>query len=241
MTRVKICGCMSVADALAARDAGADFIGIMFAHSRRRVALDEAAAIAAALGAPLRDVEQVEPPPLHPGQFAAVEDWYAHGAEALDRLLARKRPLVVGVFADQPIDEVNDIADDVGLDLLQFSGNEPWSDCLLATRQTIKVIAPAPGESGDGVFGRIEAGAALAIMLDASRGTGTPLDAGLARDVAARIPIWLAGGLTPDNVAATIATVRPYAVDVSTGVETRGDKDPQKIAAFIHAAKAVAV
>ena len=74
MTRVKICGCMQVADAIAARDAGADFIGIMFAESRRRVPVEKAALIAAAVGAPMQDVEQDDPPPMHPGRPGCPPD-----------------------------------------------------------------------------------------------------------------------------------------------------------------------
>lgn len=239
MTRVKICGCMKVADAVAAAEAGADFIGIMFAErSRRRVSREEAALITAAVAGGARDIEQEDPPPLHPGTFDDVAAWFTDGAQALDRLLARKRPLVVGVFADQPIDEVNEIAEEAGLDLVQFSGEEPWSDCLLATRQAIKVLAPAAGMTVDDVIARTEPGAALALMLDSSNGRGVSADATLARDVAARFPIWLAGGLTPDNVGGIVAAVRPWAVDVSTFVETNGVKDPAKIAAFVRAAKA---
>ncbi len=238
MTRVKICGCMRVADAVAAADAGADFIGIMFAQSRRRVSVEEGALITAAVGGGVRDIEQQEPPPLHPGEFTTVEAWFAHGAEALDRLLARKRPLVVGVFADQPIDDVNEMADEAGLDLVQLSGSEPWSDCLLATRQVIKVLRPRPEMTADDVLAHVQPGAALAFMLDPSSGSGTKGDHETARSVAARFPLWLAGGLTPENVAATIIDVRPWAVDVSTGVETAGAKDPAKIAAFVRAAKA---
>jgi phosphoribosylanthranilate isomerase len=242
MTRVKICGCMRVADALAASAAGADFIGIMFAaESRRRVAVEEAAVIAAAVGESMRDLDQDEPPPLHPGRFASAAEWFANGAEALDRLLARKRPLVVGVFADQRIDEVNEIAEEVGLDLVQFSGSEPWSDCLLATRQAIKVVRQRAGTTGDDVMSSIEPDAALAVMLDDSHGSGTMGDWGVAASVAARMPVWLAGGLTPENVGEAIETVRPWAVDVSTGVETDGAKDAAKIASFVRAAKGVAV
>ena len=241
MTRVKICGCMRVADAVAAVEAGADFIGIMFADSRRRVSPQEAALIARAAGAPLRDLEQDVPPPMHPGRFATIEAWFEHGAEALDRLLERKRPLVVGVFKNQPIDEVNEIAEEVGLDLVQLSGGEPWSDCLLATRQAIKVLRQRPGMTSANVLAYIEPNAALAFMLDPSLGTGAGGDHAVARDVAARIPLWLAGGLTPENVAGAIYTVRPWAVDVSTGVETNGAKDAAKIAAFIRAAHGVVV
>jgi phosphoribosylanthranilate isomerase len=241
MTRVKICGCMRVADALAAAESGADFIGIMFAESRRRVAVEEAALIAAAVGAPMQQIDQDDPPPLHPGRFASAGDWFAHGAEALDRLLARKRPLVVGVFEDQPIDEVNEIAEEAGLDLVQFSGDEPWSDCLLATRQAIKVLRQAPGVTAGDIRAEVQHDAAIAFMLDGSRGSGTQSDRAPAAAIAAEMPLWLAGGLTPENVGDAVIAVRPWAVDVSSGVETDGAKDPAKIAAFVRAAKGVRV
>jgi len=242
MTRVKICGCMRVADAIAARDAGADFVGILFAPaSQRRVPVEEAAEIVASLGVPLRDIEQDDPPPLHPGRFATPAAWYAHGAEALERLLARKRPLTVGVFENQPVEEVNEIADEAGLDLVQLSGDEPWSDCLLVARQAIKVLRPRGGETARDLVRRVEPGAAVAVMLDPSRGTGASMDPEIAAGVAVELPIWLAGGLTPESVADTIRAVRPWAVDVSSGVETHGAKDPAKIMAFVQAAKGVAV
>ena len=241
-TRVKVCGCMRVAEAIAAAEAGADFIGIMFApSSRRRMSIEEASLIAQAVGSPLSAVEQEEPPPLHPGRFESVDAWFAHGAEALDRLLARKRPLVVGVFEDQPIDVVNEIADEVGLDLVQLSGSEPWDDCLASTRQAIKVLRQAAGMPAAGAIASAKQRTAVALMLDESRGRGWLGDWNVAREVASRFPIWLAGGLSPENVASAIERVRPWAVDVSSGVETDSAKDPAKIAAFVRAAKGVAV
>ncbi|MEX2225768.1 MAG: phosphoribosylanthranilate isomerase [Dehalococcoidia bacterium] len=241
MTRVKICGCMRAADAIAAAEAGADFIGIMFADSRRRVSLDEAAVIARAVGEPMSLHEQDEPPPLHPGRFDSPEAWFAHGAQALDRLLARKRPLVVGVFKDQPIDEVNEIADEVGLDMVQLSGAEPWSDALLATRQTVKVVRELPGMTAADVRAALESDAAIAFMLDGSSGRGARGDWDVARDVASKCAMWLAGGLTPENVGEAIRVVRPWAVDVSSGVETNGKKDASRIEAFIRAVNGLAV
>jgi len=237
MTRVKICGCMRVADAVAAAEAGADFIGIMFADSRRRVSTEEASLIVRAVGTPLREMEQDEPPPLHPGTFDTIEAWFAHGAEALDRLLARKRPLVVGVFEDQGIEDVNEIADETGIDLIQLSGSEPWSDALRANRQAIKVLRPRPGMTAADIAAYLEPGAALAFMLDPSSGTGVTGDWPAAAEIAARIPLWLAGGLDASNVAQAIAAVHPWAVDVSSGVETAGAKDPAKIAAFVAAVR----
>ena len=237
MTRIKICGCMRVADAIAAAEAGADFIGVMFADSRRRVSAREASQIVRAVGTPLREMEQTEPPPLHPGRFEAIDAWFAHGAEALDRLLARKRPLVVGVFKDQDPEEMNEIADETGIDLIQLSGSEPWSDCLLVNRPVVKVLSQQPGASAADMLSGVEPGSAIALMLDPSHGTGTMGDWAAAADGADRLPLWLAGGLSPDNVAKAIRTVRPWAVDVSSGVEVDGVKDAARIAAFIAAVR----
>ncbi len=249
MTRVKICGCMRVEDALAAKEAGADFVGLVFAPgSRRRLSIEEGQAIVGALGAPLRELGQPEPPPHYsepeakaPGGHApkaAAVEWFRHGAEALERLLSRKRPLTVGIFEDQTLEEVNTIADECGLDLIQLSGDESWADCLLAVRQVVKAIEVPAGASGDDVAAGLEAGTAIAFMLDASRGQGISVDRATAASVAARVPVWLAGGLTPENLTDAVQNVRPWAVDVSSGVETEGAKDPAKIRAFVEAAKA---
>jgi phosphoribosylanthranilate isomerase len=229
MTRVKICGCMKVPDAVAAKDAGADFIGIMFAPgSRRRISIEEAQAIVEAVGPSLREIEVDSPPPLRHGSADDTSEWFRHGAEALDALLARKRPLTVGVFEDQSSEDVNAIADDVGLDLIQLSGRESWSDCLLANRQVVKAIEP---------LASIEPGTAIACLIDASRGRGIEADRESAAAIASRMPVWLAGGLTPDNVVDVLRDVRPWAVDVSSGVETDGAKDAAKVRDFVRAAK----
>ena len=237
MTRVKICGCMRIDDALAAKEAGADFVGLMFARdSRRRLSIEDAQAIIEALGAPLRSLEQDEPPPLHHGVEGGAAEWFRHGAEALDRLLARKRPLTVGVFEDQPLEDVNTIADETGIDLIQLGGRESWSDCLLANRQVIKTVDVPAGATAEDVVAALQAGTAIASLLDVSRGRGIALDRKAAAEVAARLPVWLAGGLTPENVSDVVRDVRPWLVDVSSGVETGGAKDAAKVRAFVLAA-----
>jgi phosphoribosylanthranilate isomerase len=241
MTRVKICGCMRIDDALAAKDAGADFIGLMFApNSRRRLDVEEAQAIIEATGRPLRDREQAEPPPLYAGPEGDAAEWFRHGAEALDRLLAQKRPLTVGVFQDQPMEEVNTIADEAGLDLIQLSGRELWSECLLANRQVIKAVEVPSGIIAGQLVRSLETGSAIACMLDSSRGRGIALDPVTAADISSQLPVWLAGGLTPENVADIARAVQPWLVDVSSGVETAGAKDEQKIRAFIAASTTAA-
>lgn len=233
MTRVKICGCMRVEDALAAKEAGADFVGLMFApNSRRKLTVEQGRAIVEALGGGARSA-----PLLSVGRESDPAGWFRRGAEALDRLLERRAPLTVGVFEDQAIEEVNQIAEACGLDLAQLSGAESWEECLLANRQVVKAVdVPADATSEDIVAG-LEAGSAIAVLLDASRGRGIAADVELAAGVAERAPVWLAGGLTPENVSDIVRRVRPWAVDVSSGVETGGAKDHEKIRAFVRAAK----
>ncbi len=242
MVRVKICGCRSAEDALAAAAAGADFVGLVFADSKRHVDAAEAAEIVRALGTPLRDLEQAGPPALHRLDGAGLRPWFEHGASALERLLERKRPLTVGVFAGADPDELNEIADESGVDLVQLSGGEPWGRCLLANRQVLKVLHVGSGETASKALSRVETGSTLAVMLDTAKtgafgGTGEKLDWAVAAEIAAQIPVWLAGGLDPDNVRAAVTGVRPWAVDVSTGVETDGAKDYEKMRRFIREAK----
>lgn len=143
---------------------------------------------------------------------------------------------VVGLFVDPREDEVRGVLDQVPLDLLQFHGEEPPEFCAAYGRPWIKAI-----RMRDGVdlwsLRRRYAGA-QALLLDAHQ-PGVAGGTGMCFDWA-RIPpglggeIILAGGLTPETVAAAIRAVRPYAVDVSGGVESaKGVKDPAKMAAFL--------
>jgi phosphoribosylanthranilate isomerase len=243
VVRVKICGCRTPEQALTAAEAGADFVGLMFAPgSRRRVDLEEASEIVRALGAPLRAYELETPPAMFRTNASDLRSWFEHGASALDRLLQRKRPLTVGVFAGNDPEEINEIADECGIDLVQLSGGEPWSSCLLANRQVIKAVQIGSDDDAATATGRVETGSALAVLLDraddsAFGGTGRPLDWAVAADIAVSMPVWLAGGLSPDNVAEAIRSVQPWCVDVSSGVETDGVKDLAKIRAFVNAVK----
>jgi phosphoribosylanthranilate isomerase len=243
MTRVKICGCRSVETALAAAEAGADFVGLMFApSSTRRIDVEDASEIVRALGAPLADLEMETPPAMFRTDLIDLRSWFEHGASALDRMLERKRPLTVGVFAGNEPEEINEIVNECGIDLIQLSGGEPWSACMVANRQVIKAVHVAPDDDAADVLGRIETGSAMAVMLDKRSsagfgGLGETLDWDVAAQIAAAMPVWLAGGLTPRNVADAVRTVRPWAVDVSSGVETEGAKDIAKIEAFVAAVR----
>ncbi|MEZ4502791.1 MAG: phosphoribosylanthranilate isomerase [Dehalococcoidia bacterium] len=243
MTLVKICGNRTPEDVIAAAEAGADFVGMIFAESPRRIDVAQAQAMVRALGETLDEHEMDVPPPVQPHVREQVVDWFRHGAQVIESHLEVKRPLTVGVFADQPIAEVNEMALEAGVDLVQLSGDESWEDCLLVARPVVQVVHVSPLDSPSDPMRFVEPGFAMVLMLDSAHGpyrggSGRAFDWDVARDVAARIPMMLAGGLNPENVGDAIARVRPWAVDVGSGTETDGRKDPARVRAFIEAARA---
>jgi phosphoribosylanthranilate isomerase len=156
------------------------------------------------------------------------------------RAIARSVPAfvtVVGLFVDPDPAVVREILGEVPLQLLQFHGSETPDLCREFGRPYIKALRMG-ADANISTFERRYADAA-GILLDshdpsAPGGTGKVFDWDRVPRRTA-LPMILAGGLTPDNVAVAVAAVRPYAVDVSTGVEhVRGVKDPDKIAAFMH-------
>jgi phosphoribosylanthranilate isomerase len=148
----------------------------------------------------------------------------------------------VGVFVDQPLDEVNHVADTVGLGAVQLHGHETPEYCDRVGRRVIRAI---------GLVETMDAGLAeewprsVTLLLDAydpekRGGTGRAVDWTVAAAVASKRPTILSGGLRPENVGAAITTVRPYAIDVSSGVEVRpGVKDPDRLRAFFEAVAAI--
>jgi phosphoribosylanthranilate isomerase len=245
MTLVKICGLRDPGTAVEAAKAGADFIGLVFAESKRQVTPQECHDVVEALRAlRSRTAPAAFEGPL-PGEVRGYS-WFGAWADAIEQAIFLWRPLIVGVFADQPLHEVNDIAAAAGLDLVQLSGGESADFARDVQRPVVRAIHIGDGMLADQAIERAVPGRAAAIMLDtkvdgARGGTGQAFDWPLAAEVAASIPFMLAGGLEPGNVAAAVEQVRPWAVDVSSGVETGGKKDIEKIRAFIRAAKGVQV
>jgi phosphoribosylanthranilate isomerase len=142
----------------------------------------------------------------------------------------------VGLFVDADAGFVRRMLEAVPLDLLQFHGGEAPAFCQRFGRPYIKAIAM--GEGVDIAYAAEHYTEASALLLDAfvpgiPGGTGERFDwERVPEDIG--MPVVLAGGLTPQNVAQAISTVRPYAVDVSSGVEReKGIKDPARIEAFI--------
>ena len=211
MIRVKICGIMDEVHALAAANAGADFIGMVFAPSRRQISPSRAKKIVTAVHATGKPVK------------------------------------TVGVFVNMPATEVNRIARECGLNIVQLSGNETWEYCHEIDKPIIKVVhvgqqSPAELQAiiNDGMNSLSKHG--LTVLLDTQTadtygGTGKSFNWELARPAASCFPVLIAGGLTPQNVAGVIKMVSPWGVDISSGVETEGIKDMAKIKLFIDEAR----
>ena len=202
-TKVKICGITSVADGLAAAEAGADMIGLMFYdQSPRAITLAHAVEISRAL------------PPF---------------------------VLRVGVFVNADETLVTRAIADCGLSLLQFHGDEASEFCTQFGVMSMKAVRVRDAES----LRQLEHFHTDAFLLDAYSpsglgGTGEQFNWNLAIEAQKfGKPVFLAGGLTPENVADAVKKVKPFAVDVSSGVESApGKKDAAKVRAFIAAAKA---
>jgi len=141
--------------------------------------------------------------------------------------------LTVGVFRDESPQRVVEICNTVGLGAVQLHGHESIEDTQwVATRVPLAIKAFSAGESAIGRFG--EFGCRYLLIDGASPGSGEVFDWRLAEGVVDHRRLFVSGGLTPANVAQAIVRLHPYGVDVATGVEqSPGQKDPQKLAAFV--------
>lgn len=198
--RIKICGLTRAEDALAAVAAGADAIGLVFAAGRRRVPLDSARAI-----------------------LAAVPPWFP----------------VVGVFRDAPESEVLAALAELSLTHLQFHGREDLAYLDRFDRPLIRALPLVSDEHEAAARELAAARPGVRLLVDgAEGGSGTACDWSRAARLARDHAVILAGGLTPANVAAAIAAVRPAGVDVSSGVESApAVKDADRIRRFVAAAR----
>src|SRR5690625_849821 len=196
---VKICGITTIEAGNVAVQAGADFIGFVFAPSKRKITPNEAAKIAKTLP---------------------------------------KSVQTVGVFVNESVENIKQIAELVDLDVIQLHGDEPPEMINELPYQTIKAFSIDQVDAQT-----IHSYSADYYLIDSPigehrGGTGKTFNWKRATDLGIDLnKVILAGGLSPSNVEAAIRQVRPVGIDVSSGVETNGKKDHEKIKQFIRNAK----
>jgi phosphoribosylanthranilate isomerase len=176
---------------------------------------------------------------LWPGSKRACD--VAEAARISARL--RRSVEIAGVFVNQPLDEVERLADTIGMSLVQLHGDEGPAYCAEAARRTGAKIIKAQRVRLASDIVAVQAFHTDYHLLDAYReglrgGTGETFDWSMLARRRSAVPLILSGGLHPGNVVAAIETVRPFAVDVASGVESApGIKDPDKLKAFAAAVK----
>ncbi|GAA5849976.1 hypothetical protein JCM8547_000971 [Rhodosporidiobolus lusitaniae] len=262
---VKICGLKTPEAAVTAASAGADLLGLIFVPgSKRAVSLAQAEAVISAVRSSTAPYPSSLAPTSVAGEAAQAaldtSDWFALQSS---RLASHPRkPLFVGVFQNAPLSTIISTVDQLNLDLVQLHGSEPAAWTRLIPVPVIRAFhvdekAEAGGDNGEAENTLREAarpGFHALPLLDTkisaaagalSGGAGRVFDWGVARRFVesrlpgggARLPIVLAGGLNAENVREGVETVRPFAVDVSGGVETAGEKDLEKIREFVRLVK----
>jgi len=168
---------------------------------------------------------------LWPGSARHVDPALAAGIART----VRRRVQLAGVFVNQPLDDIAQIADEIGLTHIQLHGDEGPRFCSAVGQRTgcrvikaVRVRTRADIADAERFHTELQ-------MLDGA-GNGKPWDWGLVATRRSRTPLILAGGLTAENVGAAIDAVHPWAVDVASGVESEpGVKDPEKVRAFLGA------
>ena len=193
MTKVKICGLSTVEAVETAVLAGADYIGFVFAESKRQVSLEQA-------------------------------------QELAKRVTGKTK--IVGVFVSPSLEDLEQAIAQVPLDIVQIHGT--FDEALIPKISVPVIRAIQLSNQEDQVSSQADY-----LLFDAPEaGSGQTFDWDLLKDQKIQQDFFIAGGLTVDNVHQARETFQPYALDVSSGVETDGHKDIEKIKAFIEGAKA---
>ena len=250
---IKTCGMKKESDVSVALQAGANLLGVIFAKSPRTATVEEAKAIVQTV----RKYGERSSSINFSNEIATVRRdlptskiWYSRLLESIRKTTLRK-PLVVGVFQDQSVDEINRIVSETGIDIVQLHGDESPDIIDSINAPCIKVLHVAPTTSDlktnfeDDLKRQVNnfSGKAIALLLDSripgskGGGTGNTFDWSLASKLDG-CPVMLAGGLSPTNVKDAVNTEGVAGVDVSSGIESApGIKDEILLKSFIQNGK----
>jgi anthranilate synthase/indole-3-glycerol phosphate synthase/phosphoribosylanthranilate isomerase len=232
---VKICGTRTEEAAVAAIQAGADLIGIIMVQGRSRLVQDD---VALRISQAIKSTPRPANVPSQQSTKATPLEWFDHSTNVLRH---PSRALLVGVFMDQPLSYVLSQQQKLGLDVVQLHGSEPLEWASLIPVPVIRKFAP-----GDIGIAR-RAYHTLPLLDSGAGGSGELLEeSGVKKSLDSDdgLRVILAGGLNPDNVVETVkklgqSSQKVVALDVSSGVETNGSQDLEKIRAFVKAAKSI--
>jgi anthranilate synthase/indole-3-glycerol phosphate synthase/phosphoribosylanthranilate isomerase len=240
---VKVCGVTNPDDAIAACRSGANLIGVIFADSARKVDAEQAAAVSEAVRAFGERGKESRP---KIDKSLSLRDKAAAFRDSCTR------PQVVGVFQNTPADEINAIVEQAGLDFVQLHGSEGFAACADISVPVIRVVDieaedARPGEEiGASIVEKLTNDPAVVLLDTAVRGVAGGAGVTFNWDVARHLqdsgyPVIVAGGLTADTVSDVVSGVRPFGVDVCSGVEgsVKGVKDVGKVEAFVGTAREV--
>ncbi len=212
MTRIKICGITEKSHALAAIECGSDFVGLVFAPSRRQISISRAQEIVSVIKEHSNTVEVV-------GVFVNVP------APVVNRTAATCNLDCVQLSGDEPWTYCREIT-------------RPLIKAVrVAQRQDPAVICDALASADRLLSSQRHLYLLDSLVKDSYGGTGITSDWKLFREVARQFPVIIAGGLTPENAARAIEMISPWGVDVSSGVESAGIKDVARIKAFVDAVR----
>jgi len=235
---VKICGTRSAEAAKTAIEAGADLIGMILVTGRKRcVSTETALAISQTVhNTPKATSSHAKSSAT--GTEKAVSFFEHKGAYAVQH---PSRALIVGVFQNQPLDHVLEQQRLLDLDIVQLHGQEPLEWASIIPVPVIRAFKPHDAGLATRGFH------SLPLLDSGAGGTGEQLDMSTVIDVLRKdegLHVLFAGGLNPDNVTKAVQSLGEQAekvvcVDVSSGVETDGEQDLEKIKAFVKAAKAL--
>lgn len=256
---IKVCGITNSEDALVACKNGANLIGVIFAPKSKRCVTDEQAKeVVDAVRAFGERSDRLQFPPfaMEAKNISPLQS-LVRKARSLEEIA--RRPLVVGVFQNQPHEFIQERVEKCGLDMVQLHGTEGMeaanaSKCGVPALRVVD-IETNPDGSGtspgavDKLLGDITTDP-LAILLDTSikgnkdgGGTGVTFDWGIAEKLQNNgLPVIIAGGLKPTNVKDAVTSTRPWGIDVSSGVEASpGKKDHEAVEHFVKGARDAAV